>query len=69
MHSVGMCKNINPTKIITNFKYTPPPKPPKDYKFYVKVAGNFEIKAKNKEIREKFEEIKKILKETNCKRR
>ena len=62
MHSAGMCKNINPKKIITNFKYTPQPKPPTYYKFYIKPAGNFEIKAKKKEIKEKFEEIRKLLK-------
>jgi len=62
MHSAGMCKNINPKKIITNYKYNPPPKPPAVYKFYIKPAGNFEIKAKKKEIKEKFEEIKKLLK-------
>ena len=62
MHSANMCKNINPKKIITNFKYSPKPKTENIYKFYIKPAGNFEIKAKKKEIKEKFEEIKKLLK-------
>ncbi|GAB6073637.1 hypothetical protein [Nautilia lithotrophica] len=62
MHSANMCKKINPKKIITNFKYSPKPKTQGIYKFYIKPAGNFEIKAKKKEIKEKFEEIKKLLK-------
>lgn len=62
MHSANMCTNIKPSKIITNYKYSPKPKPSKIYKFYIKPAGNFEIKAKKKEIKEKFEEIKKLLK-------
>jgi len=62
MHSAGMCKDINPKKIVTNYKYSPKPKPPAVYKFYIKPAGNFEIKAKKKEIKEKFEEIKALLK-------
>ena len=62
MHSAGMCKNINPKKLITNFKYSPKQPPPSVYKFYIKPAGDFEIKAKKKEIRKKFEEIKKLLK-------
>jgi hypothetical protein len=32
------------------------------YKFYIKPAGDFEIKAKKEEIRKKFEEIKALLK-------
>jgi hypothetical protein len=62
MHSAGMCININPSKIITNYKYCPKPKPPEIYKFYIKPAGDFEIKAKKEEIRKKFEEIKALLK-------
>ena len=62
MHNANVCKNINPKKVVTNYKYEPKPKPPSVYKFYIKPAGNFEIKAKKKEIKEKFEEIKKLLK-------
>jgi len=62
MHSAGICVNITPKKIVTTYKYLPKPKPPAVYKFYIKPAGNFEIRAKKKEIREKFEEIKQLLK-------
>jgi hypothetical protein len=62
MHSAGICKEINPKKIITNYKYSPKPKPLPVYKFYIKPAGDFEIKAKKEEIRKKFEEIKALLK-------
>jgi hypothetical protein len=62
MHRAEMCKEINPKKIVTNYKYYPKPKPLPVYKFYIKPAGDFEIKAKKKELREKFEEIKKLLK-------
>ncbi|WP_456479985.1 hypothetical protein [Nautilia sp.] len=62
MHSVNMCLKIKPKKIITNYRYNPKPKTPGIYKFYIKPAGNFEIKAKKKKVREKFEEIKNLLK-------
>jgi hypothetical protein len=62
MHGANMCKSVNPKKIITNFKYLPKPKTPKIYKFYLKPAGDFENKAKKKEIKEAFEEIKELLK-------
>ncbi len=62
MHSANLCKNIAPKKIITDYKYSPPPAKLGVYKFYIKPAGNFEIRAKRKEIKEKFEEIKKLLK-------
>ena len=62
MHNHNICRCLNVTKIITNYKYTPSPKPPKEIKFYLKKANDFEIKAKNEEIRKKFEEIRKILK-------
>ncbi len=62
MHSANMCKEITPKKIITNYKYKPKPKPPKEIKFYLKEAKDFEIKAKNPKIRIHFEKIKKILK-------
>jgi hypothetical protein len=62
MHKLNMCKEINPVKIITSYKYTPPKKPPKEIKFYLKKAKDFEIKAKNPKIRAKFEEIKNLLK-------
>ncbi len=63
MHRLNICKNINPTKIVTLYKYTPLPKPLKEIKFYLKEVKDFEIKAKNPHIKKKFEEIKKILKE------
>ncbi len=62
LHSHGMCKEINPKKIYTDYKYSKPPQPPKEIKFYIKNVNDFEIKAKNPDIRKKFEEIKKILK-------
>jgi len=62
MHNHGICEEIKVSKIITNYKYTPSPKPPKNIKFYLKNAKDFEIKAKNPEIKEIFEEIKEILK-------
>jgi hypothetical protein len=61
MHQNKICTEINPKKIITTHKYKPIPKPPKEIKFYIKKAGDFEIKAKNEEVRKKFEEIKKLL--------
>jgi hypothetical protein len=65
-HKANQCLEINPKKIVTFYKYTPKPKPPKDIKFYIKEAGNFEIKTKNKNLKKKFEEIKKILKGEDC---
>ncbi|WP_457560608.1 hypothetical protein [Caminibacter sp.] len=62
MHKSGICSEINPKKIITNHRYKPLPKPPKEVKFFIKKAGEFEIKAKTPEIAKKFEEIKKLLK-------
>jgi hypothetical protein len=62
MHSADLCTTITPKKIVTNYKYISKPKLSNVYKFYIKPAGNFEIKAKKKEIKEKFEEIKKLLK-------
>ncbi len=62
MHKLNMCTDINPSKIITNYKYTSKQKVPKEIKFFIKEVKNFEIKAKNPEIRAKFEEIKKLLK-------
>ncbi len=61
MHTAGICKSINPSKIVTNHRYKPLPKPPKEIKFFMKKAGEFEIRAKNPEIRKKFEEIKKLF--------
>jgi hypothetical protein len=63
LHTYNLCNNINPKKIITDYQYKKPLKPPKEIKFYLKKANDFEIKAKNPEIIKKFEEIKKILKE------
>ncbi len=62
MHNHNICKEINPQKLFIDYKYIPPQKPPKEIKFYIKTANNFENKAKNKEIRKIFEEIKEILK-------
>ena len=62
MHNLGICQEINVSKIITNYKYTPPPKPPKEIKFYLKKAKDFENRAKTPEIKKIFEEIKEILK-------
>jgi len=61
LHKLDKCTQINPKKIVTFYKYKVPKNPPKNVKFFIKKAGNFEIKAKNKEVREKFEEIKKII--------
>jgi len=64
MHNHNICKCLKVNKIITNYKYIPPQKPPKEIKFYLKKANDFKIKAKNEEIRKKFEEIRKVLKST-----
>ena len=61
MHKYGMCKEIAVSKIITNYKYSPIPKPPKEIKFYLKNATTFENRAKNPKIKKLFEEIKEIL--------
>jgi len=61
MHKYGICNEIKVSKIITNHKYTPPPKPPKEIKFYLKSANDFENRAKNPEIKKLFDEIKEIL--------
>ena len=64
LHSCGMCLEINPKRIVTDYKYVKPPKPPKEIKFYLKTAKDFEIKAKDPKIIKKFEEIKEILKKS-----
>jgi len=61
MHSANICSHINPKKIITTYKYTPPPKPPSEIKFYIRKVKDFEIKAKDSKIKKKFEEIKEAL--------
>jgi hypothetical protein len=61
-HKANQCLNINPKKIVTMYKYKKDQKPNKEIKFYIKEAGEFEIKAKNEKIRKKFEEIKELLK-------
>ena len=61
MHNHGICNEIKVSKIITDYKYCPPPKPPKEIKFYLKEAKDFENKAKTPEIKKIFEEIKKVL--------
>ena len=60
-HKAGECLSINPKKVVTNYKYQKKPLPPKFTKFYIKEAGKFEIKAKNEEIKKKFEEIKNLI--------
>lgn len=60
-HRENQCLNINPKKIVTMYKYKKIPKPPKEIKFYIKEAGNFEIKVKKEELRKKFEEIKNLI--------
>jgi hypothetical protein len=65
-HKANQCLDVNPKKIVTFYKYIPPTKPPKEIKFYIKEAGDFEIKAKNENIKNKFKEIKNILKGENC---
>jgi hypothetical protein len=61
-HKANQCLNINTKKIVTMYKYKKDQKPNKEIKFYIKEAGEFEIKAKNEKIRKKFEEIKELLK-------
>ena len=61
MHKHNICNEIKVSRIVTNYRYTPKPKPPKDIKFYLKEAKTFENRAKNPEIRKLFEEIKEIL--------
>ncbi|GAX87577.1 conserved hypothetical protein [Lebetimonas natsushimae] len=60
-HSANQCLNINPKKIVTMYKYKKIPKPPKETKFFLKEAGDFEIKAKKKDLKKKFEEIKNLI--------
>jgi len=60
-HQAGECLSINPKKVVTNYKYQKSPPPPKFIKFYIKESGNFEIKAKNEIIKNKFQEIKEII--------
>ena len=57
-----MCKDLNPKKVVTNYKYTPKPKPPKIQKFFIHKAGDFEIRAKDEKIKALFEEIRELLK-------
>ncbi len=61
MHNHGICKEIKVSKIVTDYKYTPPSKPPKEIKFYLKEAKIFENRAKTPEIKKIFDEIKKVL--------
>ena len=65
MHNHGICKEIKVSKIVTDYKYIPPPKPPKEIKFYLKSAKDFKNRAKNPEIRKIFDEIKEILNAKN----
>ncbi len=62
MHNHGICKNIKVSKIVTNYKYTHNPSVPKDIKFYLKNAKDFENRAKTPEIKKIFDEIREILK-------
>ena len=61
MHNHKICENIKVSKIVTDYKYSPPTEVPKEIKFYLKSAKNFENKAKNPKIKKKFDEIKEIL--------
>jgi len=60
LHNLNQCKELNPKKIVTYYKYQQQTIP-KDIKFYLKNAKDFEIKAKDKEIKEKFEEIRALI--------
>ena len=60
MHKHGICKSINPKKLYTDYRYTPPPKPPKEIKFYLKNPKNFKNQAKSPEIKKLFEELREI---------
>ena len=64
MHNHGICNEIKVSKIITEYKYSPI-KPPKEIKFYLKEAKNFENKAKTPEIKKIFDEIKEIISARN----
>ena len=64
MHNHGICQNIKVSKIVTDYKYSPP-KIPKEIKFYLKNAKDFENKAKNPKIKKIFEEIKEIISDRN----
>jgi hypothetical protein len=61
LHKANQCLNINPKKIVTMYKYKKNLTPPKEIKFYMKEAGNFEIKAKKENLKKKFEEIKNLI--------
>ena len=65
MHNHGICKEIKVSRIITDFKYAPSPKIPKEIKFYLKNAKDFENRAKNPKIRKIFDEIKEIISASN----
>jgi len=65
MHNYGICKEIKVSKIVTNYKYSPLPKPPKEIKFYLKNAKDFENRAKTPEIKKLFDEIKEMLSDRN----
>jgi hypothetical protein len=60
-HNANQCLNINPKKIITMYRYKKIPKSPKEIKFYIKEAGDFEIKAKKENLKKKFEEIRNLI--------
>jgi hypothetical protein len=61
LHKANQCLNINPKKIVTMYKYKKNLTIPKEVKFYIKEAGNFEIKAKKENLKKKFEEIKNLI--------
>ena len=65
MHNHGICKDIKVSKIITDFKYSPPLKTFKEVKFYLKNAKDFENRAKNPKIKQIFDEIKEIINDSN----
>jgi len=61
MHKYNVCKDMKVSKIVTLYKYTPPPPPLKEIKIMFKNPKTFENKAKNPEIKKLFDEIKEIL--------
>jgi len=61
MHNHGICKEIKPKKLYTDYQYKKI-EIPKEIKFYVQNAKHFENKAKNPEIKKLFEELRGCFK-------
>jgi len=61
MHNHGICKEIKPKKLYTDYQYKKI-EIPKEIKFYVQNAKHFENKAKNHEIKKLFEELRGCFK-------